>query len=134
MSKISIGIIFGGNSREREISFAGGRTVYDNLNKSIFEAIPLFVDSFGNFVELNWEFVYKGTIRDFYPPIEFLPKDNEFQLYAEQLGDLNLNQQQALTKNIGKSVSVDELKTKIDFAFLCLHGPNGEDGKLQCLL
>jgi D-alanine-D-alanine ligase len=134
MSKISIGIIFGGNSREREISFAGGRTVYDNLNKSIFEAIPLFVDSFGNFVELNWEFVYKGTIRDFYPPIEFLPKDNEFQLYAEQLGDLNLNQQQALTKNIGKSVSVDELKTKIDFAFLCLHGPNGEDGKLQGLL
>jgi len=41
---------FGGNSREREISFAGGRTVYDNLNKSLFEAVPLFVDSFGNFL------------------------------------------------------------------------------------
>ena len=47
MSKIKIGILFGGRSKEREISFAGGRTVYDNLNKSIFEAIPLFVDSFG---------------------------------------------------------------------------------------
>ena len=50
MSKIKVGILFGGRSKEREISFAGGRTVYDNLNKSIFEAIPLFVDSFGNFV------------------------------------------------------------------------------------
>ena len=34
MSKIRVGIIFGGQSKEREISFAGGRTVYDNLNKS----------------------------------------------------------------------------------------------------
>ena len=41
--------------KEREISFAGGRTVYDNLNKSLFEAVPVFVDSFGNFVLLNWK-------------------------------------------------------------------------------
>jgi len=39
-NKIKIGIIFGGQSKEREISFAGGRTVYDNLNKFIFEAVP----------------------------------------------------------------------------------------------
>ena len=65
--KIKIGIIFGGFSKEREISFAGGRTVYDNLNKSLFEAVPVFIDSFGNFVLLNWEFVYKGSVRDFYP-------------------------------------------------------------------
>ena len=92
-NKIKIGIIFGGQSKEREISFAGGRTVYDNLNKSLFEAIPVFVDSFGNFVELNWEFVYKGTIRDFYPPVDFLPVNSNFQLYAENLGDLTEEQQ-----------------------------------------
>jgi len=69
MEKMRIGIIFGGSSKEREISFAGGRTVYDNLNKSLFEAIPLFVDSFGNFILLNWQFIYKGSIRDFYPPV-----------------------------------------------------------------
>jgi UDP-N-acetylmuramate--alanine ligase len=39
--KVRVGIIFGGQSKEREISFAGGRTVYDNLNKSIFEAVPI---------------------------------------------------------------------------------------------
>lgn len=133
MAKLKIGIIFGGQSKEREISFAGGRTVYDNLNKSLFDAIPVFVDSFGNFVVLNWEFVYKGTIRDFYPPVEFLPTNSFFQLYAEQLGDLNPQEQEQLISKIGKKLSVEHLKLKIDFAFLCLHGPNGEDGRIQGL-
>lgn len=133
MAKTRIGIIFGGQSKEREISFAGGRTVYDNLNKSLFEAVPVFVDSFGNFIELNWEFIYKGTIRDFYPPVEFLPTSSTFQLYAENLGDLNEAQQIALIEKIGNRLTVSELKQKIDFAFLCLHGPYGEDGRIQGL-
>lgn len=135
MSKIKIGILFGGRSKEREISFAGGRTVYDNLNKSIFEAIPLFVDSFGNFVLLDWNFVYKGTIRDFYPPVEFIPASNtDFQYYAENLGALDVKQQDELISKIGKKVELDELHQLIDFAFLALHGPYGEDGRLQGLL
>jgi UDP-N-acetylmuramate--alanine ligase len=132
--KVRVGIIFGGQSKEREISFAGGRTVYDNLNKSIFETIPVFVDSFGNFIELNWEFIYKGTIRDFYPPVDFLPSQSHFQYYAENLGNLTLEQQQELIKSIGKKISLQELKEKIEFAFLCLHGPYGEDGRIQGLL
>lgn len=131
--KIRVGIIFGGQSKEREISFAGGRTVYDNLNKFIFEASPIFVDSFGNFIELNWQFIYKGTIRDFYPPVEFLPPNSPFQLYAENLGSLNETEQNKLIEKIGKKVSVNELKQNIDFAFLCLHGPYGEDGRIQGL-
>lgn len=133
MSKLRIGIIFGGQSKEREISFAGGRTVYDNLNKSLFEAIPVFVDSFGNFIELKWEFVYKGTIRDFYPPVEFLPTNSDFQLYAESLGNLNQSEQNELISKIGKRLTLRELKEKIDLAFLCLHGPFGEDGRIQGL-
>jgi UDP-N-acetylmuramate--alanine ligase len=131
--KLRIGIIFGGQSKEREISFAGGRTVYDNLNKSLFDAFPVFVDSFGNFIELNWEYVYKGTIRDFYPPVEFLPADSHFQLYAENLGDLTMQEQVQLITPIGKKLSLHELKEKIDLAFLCLHGPFGEDGRIQGL-
>ena len=132
MSKLRIGIIFGGRSKEREISFAGGRTVYDNLNKSIFDAVPLFVDSFGNFVLLDWQFVYKGTIRDFYPPVEFLPaKNTEFQYYAENLGDLSVAEQDKLIQKIGKKIQPNELHHLIDFAFLCLHGPYGEDGRIQ---
>lgn len=135
MSKIKVGILFGGRSKEREISFAGGRTVYDNLNKSIFEAIPLFVDSFGNFVLLDWNFVYKGTIRDFYPPVEFIPANNtDFQYYAENLGALTVHQQDELISKIGKKIQAHELASLIDFAFLALHGPYGEDGRIQGLL
>jgi UDP-N-acetylmuramate--alanine ligase len=131
--KLRIGIIFGGQSKEREISFAGGRTVYDNLNKSLFEAVPVFVDSFGNFCELNWEYVYKGTIRDFYPPVEFLSAESNYQLYAENLGELSEKEQKEILSKIGKPLLPHELKSKIDFAFLCLHGPNGEDGRIQGL-
>src|SRR3954463_4160184 len=113
-NKTRIGIIFGGQSKEREISFAGGRTVYDNLNKSLFEPVPVFVDSFGNFIELNWEFIYKGTVRDFYPPVEFLPAFSNFQLYAENLGDLSESKQDELIQRIGKKLSVTELRNKID--------------------
>lgn len=132
--KHRIGIIFGGFSKEREISFAGGRTVYDNLNKSLFEAVPIFIDSFGNFVLLNWQYVYKGSIRDFYPPASFIPnKEGDFQIYAEQIGKLSYEQQLELIDKIGKKINLDELKNYIDFAFLCLHGPFGEDGKIQGL-
>ena len=133
--KIKVGIVFGGFSREREISFAGGRTVYDNLNKSLFEAIPLFVDSFGNFILLDWQYIYKGSIRDFYPPVSSIPPSSgEFQIYAESLGELNNTQQQELISTIGKIIPVSELNKLIDFAFLCLHGTYGEDGRIQGLL
>jgi UDP-N-acetylmuramate--alanine ligase len=135
MDKIKVGIIFGGNSREREVSFAGGRTVYDNLNKSVFEAVPLFVDSFGNIILLQWEYIYKGSIRDFYPPVESLPPSpNEYQVYAEILDLKNKKDAIALTNSLGKLVVPSSLDEIIDFAFLCLHGTNGEDGRIQGLL
>lgn len=130
-----VGIFFGGNSREREVSFAGGRTVYDNLNKALFTPVPIFVDSFGNFVILDWQYLYKGSIRDFYPPVSALqPSPNQFQVYAEHLGDLDTAAQWLMLEELGQPIKAEELKHHIDFAFLALHGKNGEDGRLQGLL
>lgn len=130
--KIRVGIIFGGRSREREISFAGGRTVYDNLDKSLFEAIPLFVDSFNQFIELDWEYIYKGSIRDFYPAPQHIPEGKgDYQIYAESLSEYS---PEVLAKSLGKIIPPEKLKSLIDIAFLCLHGPFGEDGRLQGLL
>jgi len=133
-SKIRVGIFFGGASREREVSFAGGRTVYDNLDKNLFEAVPIFVDSFGNFVILNWEYVYKGSIRDFYPPASFLSDlHNGFQVYAESLNP-DADMQQQMLSALGQTITANDLKKHIDFAFLALHGTLGEDGTIQGLL
>lgn len=131
---IKVGIFFGGKSREREVSFAGGRTVYDNLDKRLFKAIPIFVDAFGNLVELDWPFVYRGTIRDFYPPVSYLPQSkNNFQVYSDSLNITESERIDSL-RLIGKPIKAEELSQLIDVAFLALHGTGGEDGSIQGLL
>lgn len=132
---MKIGIFLGGSSREREISFAGGRTVYDNLDKTLFTPVPIFVDSYGNFIRLDWQWLYKGTIRDFFPPARLVPdSESEFQVYLEQIAESNSPIISKAGKAIGTRLRPDELKAEIDFAFLALHGKMGEDGTLQGLL
>ncbi|MCP3659095.1 MAG: D-alanine--D-alanine ligase [Bacteroidetes bacterium] len=129
---MKVGIFFGGSSREREISFVGGRTIYDRLDKSLFEPIPIFVDSFNNFIILNWQYLYKGTIRDFYPPKEYIKGD--FSLYIESLNKLPKNEYDQLIRKIGKQIYPHEFSKHFDFAFLTLHGNYGEDGTIQGIM
>ncbi len=132
---MKVGIFFGGNSREREVSFAGGRTVYDNLDKTLFEAVPIFIDSFNNFILLDWHLIYKGSIRDFYPPVSALKKSKyPVQIYAESIKEAYKDNGYSLAIKLGKVIKPEELKHLIDFAFLALHGNFGEDGTIQGLL
>lgn len=134
-NRIRVGIFFGGSSREREVSFAGGRTVYDNLDKSLFEAIPLFVDSFNRIILLDWQYIYKGSIRDFYPPVAFIKNNKHgIQVYAEHLPEAYADRGKKMASKLGKVLEFSELKKHIDFAFLALHGNFGEDGTIQGLL
>ncbi len=41
--KINVGIIFGGQSREREISFLGGRTAYEHIDRRYFEPVVILL-------------------------------------------------------------------------------------------
>ena len=130
--RIKVGIFFGGPSREREISFAGGRTVYDNLDKELFEPVPIFVDSFRKWYLLDWQYLYRGTIRDFFPPIDLAPEsDFGFQVYQESLGPLDELSLEAMGRKVGRRIRRHELPELIQVAFLALHGEYGEDGQLQ---
>ena len=130
--RIKVGIFFGGPSREREISFAGGRTVYDNLDKALFEPVPIFVDSFRKWYLLDWQYLYRGTIRDFFPPIADAPKSKHgFQVYQESLGPQDELSLEAMGRKVGRRIRRHELPEMIDVAFLALHGEYGEDGQLQ---
>lgn len=128
-SPIRVGVFFGGQSREREISFAGGRTVYDHLDRKIFEPVPIFVDSLGNFILLHKQYLYQGTIREFYPAT---PEASFWgiPLYIESL-PIPLNYEAV---KIGKKIEPADFSKHFDMAFLCLHGPFGEDGTIQGLL
>jgi D-alanine-D-alanine ligase len=125
-----IGIFFGGQSREREISYLGGRTAYENLDKSLFTAIPIFVDSFGNFILIKEEFLYKSGIRDFYST----PKKQaeNYQLYAESY-EWTSEELEELMAKIGQKINPQDFHLHFDFAFIALHGQPGEDGSLQGL-
>ena len=130
-----VGIFFGGPSREREISFAGGRTVFDNLDKTLFEPVPVFVTSTGQFIRLDWQYLYKGTIRDFFPPVSALPATElPWQVYVESLGELSAERQDELARAVGEPLQPHQFRGLFDFAFLTLHGPYGEDGSIQGLL
>lgn len=107
--------------------------MYDNLDKSLFEPVPLFLDSRMQLIRLDWPYLYKGTIRDFYPPLSHVPESpTGFQIYVESLSE-HADWLQVAAE-VGTPVSWSELPGLIDIAFLALHGAFGEDGQVQGLL
>ena len=65
MQKIRVGVLMGGKSIEREVSFNSGRTICDHLDTSRYEIIPIFQTHNGILYELPWRFLYRGKITDF---------------------------------------------------------------------
>lgn len=131
---IRVGLFFGGPSREREISFAGGRTLYDHLDRKYFQPIPIFIDSLGNFILLHWSYLYQGTIREFYPPATPKTQWEGIPLYIESLTNASAQEREAWIQAVGKKIEPVDFLVYFDIAFLCLHGPYGEDGAIQGLL
>jgi len=128
---MKIGIFFGGPAREREISFAGGKTAMENIDKSLFEPIPVFVDGCGNFILLNPELVYASSIRDFYPPQSY---QGDYRIYSESLGQMSDDALLGMVSKVGTKISPDKFSEYFKFAFIAMHGPACEDGSIQGLL
>ena len=103
MSKLKVGVLMGGASIEAEVSFNSGRTVCDHLDAGRYEVIPLFQTTSGTIYLLPWHFLHRGKITDFV---------HRLSSEAEKL-------------------SLSELKKRIDFLYIALHGRYGEDGCIQ---
>lgn len=126
-----IGIFFGGQAREREISFSGGKTAMENIDKSLFVPVPVFVDSLGNFILIKQDLLYKSAIREFYPPAAYQPKN--FSVYIESLGQLDEKTLDNIIAEIGQRIHPNQFSSHFDFAFIAMHGPGAEDGSIQGL-
>lgn len=128
-----IGIFFGGPAREREISYAGGKTAYENIDKALFTPVLVFVDSLGNFILTDESKLYHAGIREFYPGPAF--RESGFEVYIESLQQqLSRAELEALMHGIGTPIQPQDFKKYFDFAFIILHGPDCEDGAIQGLL
>jgi len=103
MKKLRVGIIFGGMSSENEVSLNSGRNIYDNMDRETYEPIPVFMDSGGKLWILPWQLISQNTTTDV---MERLEQEAERLPY-------------------------EELRDKVDFVFISLHGKYGDDGCIQ---
>ena len=65
MQKLRVGVLMGGKSIEREVSFNSGRTICDHLDTTRYEVVPLFQTHDGTLYLLPWHFLHRGKISDF---------------------------------------------------------------------
>jgi D-alanine-D-alanine ligase len=106
MNKLRVGVLMGGKSIEKEVSFNSGRTVCDHLDTARYNVIPLFQRHDGIIFILPWHFLHRGKISDF-----------EHRLEQE-----------------AQRVTWNALRTIIDFIYIAMHGHFAEDGTLQGML
>ena len=106
MQKLRVGVLMGGKSIEKEVSFNSGRTICDHLDTARYTIIPIFQRHDGNLFILPWHFLHRGKISDF---------------------EHRLNQE-------AQKIVWDNLKKHVDFIYIATHGRYAEDGTLQGFL
>lgn len=105
MEKIKVGVIFGGQSTEHDVSIVSGTSVIKNLNKEKYEIYPIYIG-----------------------------KNGEWYNYTKAVNKIEIFKIGEEPKELEKIENVfDELK-KVDVVFPVLHGLYGEDGTIQGLL
>lgn len=107
-SKINIALFFGGRSAEHEVSLLSARSIYQAFNQEKYDIFPVAISKNGFF--RNLEKSKKILLGN----EEQVPEIKRVNILPE--GILKL------------------LEQKIDLVFPVLHGPFGEDGKIQGFL
>lgn len=105
MQKLKVGVLMGGKSLEKEVSFNSGRTICDHLDTLRYDIIPLFQTNTQLYI-LPWHFLHRGKTTDF-----------EHRLAQE-----------------ASCIIWDDLKKHVDFIYIAQHGRYAEDGVLQGVL
>lgn len=123
----NIGVIFGGRSVEHEVSVITGMQIIENMDKSKFNPIPIYITKEGKFLTgeslKNFKSYKTGDFKDA-AEVFFKPEYGNHNLYYIKHNDKKLFQ-----------AAYDEVAVyeKIDLIFFALHGTFGEDGCTQGL-
>ncbi|MDD2970857.1 MAG: D-alanine--D-alanine ligase [Lachnospiraceae bacterium] len=120
--KIKVGVFFGGDSVEHEVSVISGIQAVNAFNTDKYEAIPIYITK-------NNELYVGEGIGDIarYKNIPELLKNSTRVFFMKENGKVNIIQYPE--KKLGNSVI-----NTIDVAFPVVHGRNVEDGCLQGFL
>ena len=123
----NVAVIFGGRSVEHEVSIITGMQIVENMDKSKYNPIPVYITKEGKFLSGD-------SLRDF---TTF--KNNDFSKATEVFfkgyaDDYNLYTFEKEKAGLfSKEVTNLKVVANIDIIFPALHGTYGEDGSIQGL-
>jgi len=120
MSKLRVGIIFGGRSAEHEVSLQSAKNIVDALDRSRFEPVLIGIDKQGHW-HLN-------------DPSNFLLNQENPALIALNQSNRELAVVPGKASQQLVETSSQEMLGHVDVIFPIVHGTLGEDGCLQGLL
>ncbi len=113
--KKSIGLIFGGNSNEHEVSISSAKTVYQafnsEINKELFTVKPFYINKYG----------------------DWLDSDNSEKILNDEIENIKTKKQIIFNQEKINFLQGIEFQN-VDVWFPLLHGFNGEDGSIHGLL
>ncbi|MCB1116285.1 MAG: D-alanine--D-alanine ligase, partial [Chlamydiia bacterium] len=119
-TKIRVGVLFGGQSAEHEISIRSAKAVIEHLDPEKYEVYPIGIDKKGSWHHLDYRPLLLSLQRDYLPT--FQKSDPHFPLIKR------------VASKKGSFFSPSLLRETLDVVFPILHGPLGEDGTVQGLL
>lgn len=117
MSKLRVGVIFGGRSGEHEVSLRSAHSIIQALDKNKYEAIPIGITKSGNWLTAN-------------AALGLIPEAIMSNPQTESVALVGAPTYSGLVKLNGDNLAVGE---KLDVIFPALHGTYGEDGTIQGL-
>ncbi|TDP95299.1 D-alanine-D-alanine ligase [Halanaerobium saccharolyticum] len=107
-SKINIALFFGGRSAEHEVSLLSARSIFQAFDQEKYNIFPVAISKNGFFRSLD---ISKKIL---FSDLKSVPEVNRDNILPQEILKL--------------------LEKEIDLVFPVLHGPFGEDGKIQGFL
>ncbi|MGD1717114.1 D-alanine--D-alanine ligase family protein [Hydrocoleum sp. CS-953] len=124
MTKLRVGLLFGGCSGEHEVSIRSAKAIATALSKgennSKYELIPIYIQKDGRWQPSDFA---QKVLESGNPP--------SLPLTDENNNDSNTSLTQETSSNLWQTPPE---AAQVDVWFPVLHGPNGEDGTIQGLL
>ena len=135
MTRLRVGVIYGGRSSEYEVSLASAAAIFAHLDATRYEAVPILIDPDG-----RWSIATRppaavsagAVIRDTAARKANRAAGHEVHLVADPNDDTLVTIDH--TPRDGAKTSVTVARQSLDVVFPVVHGPYGEDGTLQGLL
>ncbi|MBE6688588.1 MAG: D-alanine--D-alanine ligase [Ruminococcaceae bacterium] len=123
MNKLNIGLIFGGESSEHEVSCASAASIIRNIDNQKYDVTKIWIDKNG-----VW-YVYEGPV-EYIDNAQLANKPSDAKFIPAVLSPCSITGGLFILDKKNSSYSV----LKLDCIIPIIHGTTGEDGVLQGIL